>query len=517
MKIQLNKALRSLIVLVVLGVATMSQAQNKPVFSVGAGAGLGFGVNESIDHTLGFGGRLSFLYIKGFGKYLSPEIGLNILSTSSSQTGRFSDYKTGIIAPDLRLLVTPFGLNHWTPYVFGAVGFALRNVSERPYNADPATDNSGGDMAFGGGIGLFHKLSTNWAVNLHIAGMTTTADNLNPAKDDQNDGWWQGMLNIHYIFDDGGELDNDGDGLTNEQEKLLGTNPDDPDSDKDGLNDGEEVNEYKTNPLNSDTDGDGLKDGDEVKQYKTDPNDKDTDKDGLTDGDEVMKYKTNPTNPDTDGDGLKDGEEVNKYGTDPLKADTDGDSLKDGEEVNQHKTNPLAKDTDGDQLEDGEEVNKYKTNPLDPDTDKGGVFDGVEVRRGSNPLDAADDFPKKADEFDVQKVGAAIVLDGVVFDVNKATIKPESEPILGKALKTMQENPNIEVEIRGHTDNSGKHDKNVKLSADRAESVKTWLISKGVVGTRISTKGFGPDSPIAPNDTPENKQKNRRIEFVRMK
>ena len=182
-------------------------------------------------------------------------------------------------------------------------------------------------------------------------------------------------------------------------------------------------------------------------------------------------------------------------------------------------------DTDNDQLTDGEEVLKYHTNPLDPDTDKGGVSDGVEVRRNSNPLDASDDLPKEAPKEIPKKVenapanvGASIVLEGVVFDVNKATIKAESEPILyDKALKTLKENPTIEVEISGHTDNTGNAKKNQKLSADRAEAVKTWLVLRGVNPSRITTRGYGQDKPIAPNDTPENKQKNRRIEFARTK
>lgn len=509
------KLIRGLALITVVMISSLSLAQNKKVFSVGVGGGGSFGINESLDRPISYALRADLLWIKGFGNWISPEIGFTYFNNKSEDTGRFSDYDVTVFSPDLHLRVTPFGLNRWSPYVYGAFGLAMRSVDFRPYNADPTSTDSETDISFGGGLGLFHKLSKNWAVDLNLGGMTTNADNLNPAFDEENDGWWQGLLQVRYIFDDGGDLDDDGDGLTNDQEKLLGTDPLNPDTDGDGLNDGEEVNEYKTNPLNSDTDGDGLKDGAEVKDHKTDPLNKDTDGDGLTDGDEVNKYKTSPTNPDTDGDGLKDGEEVTTHGTDPLKKDTDGDGLDDGAEVNTHKTNPVAKDTDGDQLDDGEEVNKYRTNPRDTDTDKGSVFDGVEVRRGTNPLDAADDIEKKKDSFDVEKIGAAIVLDGVVFDVNKATIKPESEAILTKALKTMNDNPNIAVEIRGHTDASGNAKKNQKLSADRAESVKAWMVTRGVDGNRITTKGFGQDSPIAPNDTPENKQKNRRIEFVR--
>ncbi len=92
--------------------------------------------------------------------------------------------------------------------------------------------------------------------------------------------------------------------------------------------------------LPKDSDGDGLTDDEEAK-LGTDPFNKDTDGDGLTDGEEVHTYHTNPLNPDTDFDGLKDGEEVHKYHTDPLNRDTDGGGVSDGHEVLVDHTNPL--------------------------------------------------------------------------------------------------------------------------------------------------------------------------------
>ncbi len=88
------------------------------------------------------------------------------------------------------------------------------------------------------------------------------------------------------------------------------------DEDRDGLLNGQEKT-LGTDPLNADTDGDGLKDGDEVQRYKSDPTKKDTDGDGLKDGDEITKSKTDPTKADTDGDGTSDGDEWFLYGTDP--------------------------------------------------------------------------------------------------------------------------------------------------------------------------------------------------------
>jgi outer membrane protein OmpA-like peptidoglycan-associated protein len=98
----------------------------------------------------------------------------------------------------------------------------------------------------------------------------------------------------------GGAVDSDGDGLTDAEELALGTNPRDPDTDKDRLLDGEEVKKYKTDPLNPDSDYDGLKDGDEVYEYKTNPLDRDTDKGGVADGHEVIEDHTNPLDPNDD-------------------------------------------------------------------------------------------------------------------------------------------------------------------------------------------------------------------------
>lgn len=144
----------------------------------------------------------------------------------------------------------------------------------------------------------------------------------------------------------------------------------DPDSDDDGLTDGEEAT-LGTDPFDADTDNDGLTDGQEVESIGTDPLDPDTDDDGLLDGIEVNGL--NPTNPfvaDTDGDGLLDGiEDANHNGaldpgeTDPNVFDTDGDGLGDGLEV-QLGTDPLNPDTDGDGIPDGEDT-EFLDNALD--------------------------------------------------------------------------------------------------------------------------------------------------------
>ncbi len=523
--------------LATIAASTMLTAQSKydGRVAVGLNGGVSWGVNETEikNRSFNFLGRVNGLY--DLNETIALELGLGFTTNSSKDVGGFSDYKTSIIQPDVRIRAY-FTRGAFNPYVTGGLGAALYDNSERPYNADPEAKKSGAALAGILGAGFQYMFSNNWGIDFQVAAVPTFTDDINPAYDEKKDGYWKGTLGILYVFDNS-QNDSDGDGLTNEQERALGTDPNNPDTDFDGLKDGEEVNKYKTDPLKADTDGDGLTDGDEVRKYETDPLKADTDGDGLTDGDEVNKHKTDPlkmdtdgdglgdgaevnthkTNPlekDTDGDGLMDGDEVNTYKTNPTNPDTDGDGLKDGDEVNTFKTNPANPDTDGDGLKDGEEVRQYNTNPNDRDTDKGGMPDGEEVRKKKNPLDPLDDVERARPKLEL---GKKIVLEGIVFETGKATIKPESEPILEGALETMRENPEVEVLITGHTDNVGKRDKNMKLSADRAESVKQWLVQRGVTATRMTTKGFGPDRPIAPNDTDANKQKNRRIEFERTK
>lgn len=173
-------------------------------------------------------------------------------------------------------------------------------------------------------------------------------------------------------------------------------------------------------------------------------------------------------------------------------------------------TNPLQTDTDLDALTDGDEVQKHTTDPLKPDTDDGGMADGKEIQLGLNPHDPSDDAP-------VIKVGERIILEGVNFETAKTTLLPEARGILDQVAMSLISNSTIEVAIHGHTDNVGGAKYNMNLSAGRAESVKAYLVGKGIDAKRITTRGFGFTKPIADNATPDGRAKNRRIEFVRVK
>lgn len=328
---------------------------------------------------------------------------------------------------------------------------------------------------------------------------------------------WYGSVKagLNFYFGSSDVDDDDNDGLTAVQEARVGTDPEFPDTDRDGLKDGEEVRRYKTDPLKPDTDGDGILDGDEVLKYRTDPNQVDSDGDGVSDGMEITKYGTDPLKLDTDGDTLTDGDELLKYNTDPLKADTDGDELSDWDEVRSYKTDPSKNDTDGDGLLDGEEVRKHKTDPMKSDTDGGSVTDGAEVLRGSNPLDPKDDLGIRSSGNApmLMEGGKPVVIEGVNFVTGSAKLLRNAVQTLERAYSALIAEPNIRVEIAGYTDNRGAVAKNRVLSLRRAQAAKTWLVRKGIESSRLTVDGKGKSDPIDTNNTPEGRANNRRIEF----
>ena len=210
-------------------------------------------------------------------------------------------------------------------------------------------------------------------------------------------------------------LDTDNDGVSDVEEEEQGTDPNNPDSDDDGLLDGEELDGcvyypnsticqdiifIATDPLDPDSDDDGLTDGFEAYVPDLDPNNPDSDDDGVGDGDEDLdnddlinldeqEAETNPLDPDTDNDTLTDGQEVHDLDTDPTNPDTDNDGLNDNHEI-ELKTDPNNPDTDGEGLKDGEEIDGCfyiegstdcsdrdftQFNPTLPDTNNNGISD----------------------------------------------------------------------------------------------------------------------------------------------
>lgn len=115
------------------------------------------------------------------------------------------------------------------------------------------------------------------------------------------------------------------------------------------------------------------------------------------------------------------------------------------------------------------------------------------------------------------EIGQVVRLNNVFFDFDKWSLRPESFVELDRVVKLLNENPAIEIEMSAHTDNRGSDEYNFKLSDNRARSVMEYIISKGIAANRIISQGYGETKPQVNNDTDENRQLNRRVEFKILK
>jgi OOP family OmpA-OmpF porin len=140
------------------------------------------------------------------------------------------------------------------------------------------------------------------------------------------------------------------------------------------------------------------------------------------------------------------------------------------------------------------------------------MADGAEVKAGLNPLVSTDDMAKPTTTIILEK-GKKVILLGVNFETNKATLTRDSRNILEEAYAALIANPDAHVEISGHTDNVGSDAYNQDLSLRRAQTVRNWLVQRGIAGNRMKTAGKGEMEPVASNRTVEGRAENRRIEF----
>lgn len=131
----------------------------------------------------------------------------------------------------------------------------------------------------------------------------------------------------------------------------------------------------------------------------------------------------------------------------------------------------------------------------------------------SSPETAGYDEINETIELDPIKVGATVVLKNIFFDFDSANLREESKAELLRVRRLLEENPNVKIEIGGHTDNKGSDAYNKNLSRERASSVVDYLKNLGIDSNRMSFKGYGMVQPIATNDTEEGRQENRRVEF----
>lgn len=180
---------------------------------------------------------------------------------------------------------------------------------------------------------------------------------------------------------------------------------------------------------------------------------------------------------------------------------------------------PEDKDSDGDGVPD--KIDRCPKQAGDgargcpvPDSDDDGIYDNkddcadqAETRNGFQDTDGCpDEAPAE-----VKKLTG--VMKGITFDSGTSTIRKSSRKLLDEVVNTMSTHTSVRLEITGHTDNQGNPETNLALSSKRADAVKAYLVSKGIEGGRITTKGAGQEQPIADNKTKAGRAANRRIEF----
>ncbi|HSN96825.1 MAG TPA: OmpA family protein, partial [Candidatus Nanopelagicales bacterium] len=218
----------------------------------------------------------------------------------------------------------------------------------------------------------------------------------------------------------------------------------------------------------------------------------DTDKDGLPDDIDLC-----PTDPE-------DGKPPNTDDGCPSLPDRDGDGI------------PDVSDKCPDEPEDFDKIDDTDGCPED-DADNDQIPDAQDSCP-KEPGEPSSDPPKNGCPQFIRRISGSSeiqILKQVQFATGSAVILPGSYPILDEVVRLLKVNPEIQhLAIEGHTDNRGSDQLNEKLSNDRAHSVMKYLIDRGGIDSgRLSAKGFGPQRPIADNNTADGRQKNRRVEF----
>ena len=218
--------------------------------------------------------------------------------------------------------------------------------------------------------------------------------------------------------------------------------------------------------------------------------------------------------PDNDGDGVPDAVDRCPGTPTGMPVRTDGcvDNDFDGDGIpNQEDDCP----------EDPEDLDDHADDDgcPDPDNDGDNIVDRVDKcpneAENLNGFMDEDGCPEDPDEKVTVTKEKLVIADQVYFETAKAKIRQESHAILDEVARALEENPQIELlRIEGHTDDRGSEDYNQKLSQQRAESVRDYLIDEGIAAERLIAVGYGEAKPIAPNETKEGRGRNRRVAFT---
>ncbi|MDR6299863.1 OmpA family protein [Mesonia maritima] len=255
----------------------------------------------------------------------------------------------------------------------------------------------------------------------------------------------------------------------------------------------------------TDTDGDGIYDDEDecpetpgLAEFNGCP---DSDGDGIPDKEDACPDQAGPAEfngcPDTDGDGIADPDDdcPTVAGLESMNGcpDSDGDGIKDGDDNCPNEAGP--RENDGCPYEDRDNDGVLDKDDQCPDVA------GTKANNGCPEVTV--EIINELNEYSKT----------ILFDLNKATIRTESYDALESIAEIMDEYPNTVFHIEGHTDSSGSDSYNLKLSKERAASVRDYLVNKENIDTdRVTSEGYGETRPIATNKTEAGRQKNRRVE-----
>jgi len=224
-----------------------------------------------------------------------------------------------------------------------------------------------------------------------------------------------------------------------------------------------------------------------------------------------------PHDPDTDKDGIADSKDACEL----LPEDKDGYLDEDGCPDWDNDLDGIVDDRDGDKgacKNDPEDPDQYMDDDgcPDPDDDKDEVVDIDD----QCPLIPGDKTPPKIGC--PKKPGLVVVTEKEIkitqqihFAFDKAIIRPESYPVCDAVTDVLKKNPDIKLEIQGHTDDKGPPAYNKKLSQQRADAVRKYIVDKGIAPSRLTAMGYGMERPLVPNTSPVNRALNRRVQFMR--
>lgn len=475
-----------LLMLAALGIMTVYSQTSEKKWNIGV-----YGGKSEYNGDIGNG---FFNYDEAFyafgalsvSHYLSPRFNLGVYG-SYGEHGFWVDYdydnnfRAKKLYADLQLQFK-FVKNEnafFKPYIFTGIGF--RNLSD-------FTANDGSDFVIPAGLALDFKIYKNLSIR-YIGSFGYTFNDERDFDESSKGNDMQLEHSLGLTFNLGSSKDSDGDGVIDRKDMCPGT-PEGAlvdetgcilDRDKDGIADN----------LDDCPDHFGLA------QFRGCP---DSDNDGIIDSKDECPEKAGVIAfngcPDTDGDGIEDRKDV--CPTVPGLASLSG-----------------CPDTDGDGITDSQDKCPTVAGPVEtlgcPDRDKDGVIDiedkcpdvpGIKENKGCPEIrEETKQLFEKA-------------LQGIQFETGKDIIRPGSYSILNQVVAVMNENPEYLLSIYGHTDNKGDDKMNMELSQRRAESVKKYLLDKGIPENRIvESKGFGETMPVATNDTAEGRAKNRRVEF----